>query len=502
MASVWVARRRAARPAGRGEDPPPRARRSTTGSAAGSARRRSPPPGLAHPNIVATYDTGEDDDVAYIVMELVDGRDPAPAARPTTGPMPVPQTRAHRPRRWRRRSTHAHRNGIVHRDMKPAQRARPGRGPGEGHRLRHRQGDRARATSPAPARSSAPRATSRPSRCRARPTRRPHRRLRARARALRDARRPAAVRRRHRDGHRGRAPHRPPAPIGSSIRPEVPPGSTPRRRASTTRPETRLQAGAAIPSAGRVRRDRSTGALPHAVPPRGRRPRPRRAAYAAPPAAHARPTPSPHPAPGAATPDRGRKPAPAAGSGVLAFIVVPRAARACAAGYLVAPRLDDGNGRRRSPATARPTADGVARSSPATDFDPFGDRRPREPREPSTFATDGNADHRLAHRDVRHPRLRRRQARRRSRASTLDGSTDVSHGRDRRRTSGYNVEIYVADSPPTRSRLGPPRAAGTDLGTHAQLRRSSPRRPAARARVVHSCRPTPVALDVAEVRVG
>ncbi|MGZ4795316.1 MAG: protein kinase domain-containing protein, partial [Acidimicrobiia bacterium] len=28
---------------------------------------------VAHPNIVATYDTGEDDGVAYIVMELVEG---------------------------------------------------------------------------------------------------------------------------------------------------------------------------------------------------------------------------------------------------------------------------------------------------------------------------------------------------------------------------------------------------------------------------------------------
>ncbi len=28
---------------------------------------------LSHPNIVATYDTGDDDGIAYIVMELVDG---------------------------------------------------------------------------------------------------------------------------------------------------------------------------------------------------------------------------------------------------------------------------------------------------------------------------------------------------------------------------------------------------------------------------------------------
>jgi len=37
---------------------------------------------VTHPNIVATYDTGEDDGVAYIVMELVHGITPAPAHRP------------------------------------------------------------------------------------------------------------------------------------------------------------------------------------------------------------------------------------------------------------------------------------------------------------------------------------------------------------------------------------------------------------------------------------
>ena len=40
---------------------------------------------LTHPNIVATYDTGDDDGVAYIVMELVDGmtlRQPDRPARP------------------------------------------------------------------------------------------------------------------------------------------------------------------------------------------------------------------------------------------------------------------------------------------------------------------------------------------------------------------------------------------------------------------------------------
>ena len=48
---------------------------------------------VAHPNIVATYDTGEDDGIAYIVMELVEGatlrqaidlHGPLPPAAPPT----------------------------------------------------------------------------------------------------------------------------------------------------------------------------------------------------------------------------------------------------------------------------------------------------------------------------------------------------------------------------------------------------------------------------------
>jgi eukaryotic-like serine/threonine-protein kinase len=82
---------------------------------------------LAHPDIVATYDTGEDDGVAYLVMELVDG----PNLRGLLdqhGPLPV--DRAVRIARGVAAALdHAHRNGIVHRDIKPANVLVPDSGP-------------------------------------------------------------------------------------------------------------------------------------------------------------------------------------------------------------------------------------------------------------------------------------------------------------------------------------------------------------------------------------
>src|SRR5438270_2853796 len=72
---------------------------------------------LAHPNIVATFDTGLDDGVAYIVMELVAGRTLRQMLH-DEGALPVPKAVAiaaavadalH----------YAHQAGIVHRDVKP-----------------------------------------------------------------------------------------------------------------------------------------------------------------------------------------------------------------------------------------------------------------------------------------------------------------------------------------------------------------------------------------------
>ncbi|MGZ7018613.1 MAG: serine/threonine-protein kinase, partial [Acidimicrobiia bacterium] len=72
---------------------------------------------VTHPNIVATYDTGEDDGVAYIVMELVHGitlrqlidRD---------GALPVAQA-ADITYQVADALSVAHARGLVHRDVKP-----------------------------------------------------------------------------------------------------------------------------------------------------------------------------------------------------------------------------------------------------------------------------------------------------------------------------------------------------------------------------------------------
>jgi serine/threonine-protein kinase len=73
---------------------------------------------LSHPNIVAVYDYGEEGDLAYIVMEHVDGG--SLKTRLDAGErLPLPQV-ARVMDELLSALGHAHEKGVVHRDIKPA----------------------------------------------------------------------------------------------------------------------------------------------------------------------------------------------------------------------------------------------------------------------------------------------------------------------------------------------------------------------------------------------
>jgi serine/threonine-protein kinase len=73
--------------------------------------------GLTHPNIVAVYDVGTDNDVPYLVMELIDGT--SVAALLASGPLPVDQA-VDIAGQICDALAMTHAQGVVHRDIKPA----------------------------------------------------------------------------------------------------------------------------------------------------------------------------------------------------------------------------------------------------------------------------------------------------------------------------------------------------------------------------------------------
>jgi len=73
---------------------------------------------LTHPNIVTIYDAGEEHDLAYIAMEFLKGRDLAPYVKPENL-LPLSRVLSIMAR-VAEALAYAHKNSVVHRDVKPA----------------------------------------------------------------------------------------------------------------------------------------------------------------------------------------------------------------------------------------------------------------------------------------------------------------------------------------------------------------------------------------------
>jgi len=443
--------------------------------------------GLSHPNIVATYDTGEDDGLVFIVMELVEGEslrqlldrkgalDVGPAvniARQVSAALEA-----------------AHRNGVVHRDVKPANVLVPHEGP-----VKVTDFGIAKATGSADfTRTGMVVGTARylsPEQVQGQPT---------------DARtdvyalglvfyemlagRPAY----QGDSEMATAVARltgPPKPI-TSIRTDVPPGLVAViDHALQPDPAHRVPSAAAFGEL--LERN------PNAPPPT---PRPSPAAAAAaktaprpaaePTRTQARPTPAPRSRP---------KPKAKRGRGlrVLAFLVF-LVLLGLAAGLLTARIVDDNQGGNGGGGGG--SSSGAAPSiATVTDFDPFGDgENPRENPDAVQFVKDG-----LANTEWRSETYNTRNF-----GNAKDGVGLAVELKERvgvsaveiDANSGYDVEIYVADEPAsTPAGWGPVRTSRKGAEANATLTLS----PEATGRYVlvwFTNLPESGRLDVSEIRV-
>jgi serine/threonine-protein kinase len=439
--------------------------------------------GLSHPNIVATYDTGDDDGLAYIVMELVEGEslrqlldrkgaldvaDAVGIARQVSAALEA-----------------AHRNGIVHRDVKPANVLVPREGP-----VKVTDFGIAKATGSADfTRTGMVVGTARylsPEQVQGRTT---------------DARtdvyslglvlyemlagRPAY----QGDSEMATAVARltgPPAPL-ASVRPGVPPGIV-----SIVDDALQPDPAYRIPSAAAFGELLERG--PNAAVPR---PRP-----TAPPPAPPKPAPRSTPVDPSRTQAR-PKPAPPSKRRrggwlrVLAFLVF-LALLGVAAGLLTARIIDDNGGRGGggggSSSGAPPEIAGV------TDFDPFGTENPgRENPDAVQFAHDSLPDTEW-HSETYNTRAFGNAKPGVGLVVTLEALAEVS-AVEIDANAGYDVEIYVADEPAdTLVGWGAPKAKASDLPTKARVQLS----PSATGRAVlvwFTLLPESGRLDVSEIRV-